>query len=437
VVAGSVQKGYSVEIVAAPYEAGTRAADIKEEPRMSNGGRAAAGVTTLWLACAGTTWGQNPATSPNRLPIPGATALAGGISGTRYSVNLPDPGGVPPYTWSVDSGALPAGLMLDPLAGTISGTLPASGNFGFVLSVADGSGETSRAAFSVQVSAPPTFEPLPRSFLGVFRNAGAMGQWALDRNADYTFELGMDSFHNFGLAGDIPVAGDWTGTSVVRMGVFRCPPAGAGVCQWYLDLNNDGRWSNGIDGVFSFGLPGDIPVTGDWTGDGRSKFGVFRCPPAGVAGVCQWILDMNGNNAFDAGDAVLFFGLSGDQPVVGHWSNASILDQIGVFRCPSSGAGTCTWIVDSNGSGAWEPGDAVYAFGLPGDMPVVGDWGNFGLAQTAWKIGVFRGGMWILDTNGNHVFDMGDEVTSFGLPGDKPSVGNWPMPPMDPLPLTP
>jgi hypothetical protein len=96
-------------------------------------------------------------------------------------------------------------------------------------------------------------------------------------------------------------------------------------------------------------------------------------------------------------------------------------DQIGVFRCPA--VGVCNWIVDSNGNGAYDATDAVYSFGLPGDQPVVGDWNQGGRK----RIGVFRGGTWILDSNGNNSYDLTDLTVFFGLPGDIGVVGKWPV----------
>ena len=46
-----------------------------------------------------------------------------------------------------------------------------------------------------------------------------------------------------------------------------------------------GRSDRGV----SWGLPGDIPVTGDWNGDGKDDIGIFR-PGSGL-----WSLDSNGN----------------------------------------------------------------------------------------------------------------------------------------------
>ena len=56
----------------------------------------------------------------------------------------------------------------------------------------------------------------------------------------------------------------------------------------FNDYNGNGVWEGpAVDTKYIFGLAGDIPVVGDWNGDGRTKIGVFR---NGI-----WYLDFNGN----------------------------------------------------------------------------------------------------------------------------------------------
>jgi serine-aspartate repeat-containing protein C/D/E len=73
-------------------------------------------------------------------------------------------------------------------------------------------------------------------------------------------------------------------------------------------MDGDGRWSEG-DLTAHFGQEGDIPVVGDFNGDGNEEIGIFR------AG--QWIIDSNGNRQIDEVDLTFELGGEGDKPVVG------------------------------------------------------------------------------------------------------------------------
>jgi len=243
--------------------------------------------------------------------------------------------------------------------------------------------------------------------LGIFRNPGI---WAVDLSHKAAFDAGT-RFYNFGLPGDQPVAGDWTGNGTTRIAVFRNG-------LWYVDLNGNGTWDgiNGGDAIYGFGLPGDIAVVGDWNGDGRTKLGVFRCP---ASGVCTWIVDYAGKFVYDPATAKSYsYGLPGDIPFA--FSMTYFAAQIGVFRCPAQGV--CTWLRNTSGNGTYNPSDAQYSFGLAGDLPVVGNWNP---SSSGSQIGVFRNGVWILDSNANGVYDASDMVAYFGLAGDRPVVGYW------------
>ena len=93
--------------------------------------------------------------TPKPLSITAAT-LASGIFGTTYSQTLQATGGTPAYTWTLTSGALPAGLSLS-TTGIISGTPTASGAFTLGVTVTDqGSPEqTATSTLSLSIAAPP------------------------------------------------------------------------------------------------------------------------------------------------------------------------------------------------------------------------------------------------------------------------------------------
>ncbi len=245
-------------------------------------------------------------------------------------------------------------------------------------------------------------------------NAGIFRQgflWVLDVDGNQKMNIPPDSVFAFGgIPGDIPITGDWNGDGRTKIGIYRSSNG-----LWILDTNGNGVIDAG-DAVFNLHIgtsPGDIPVVGDWNGDGRSKVGYFR---QGFL----WILDTNGNHTFDQSDQVYAFGgIAGDVPVVGDWTGTGT-SKIGIFRQGF------LWILDANGNGNIDGPDFIFAYGgIPGDVPVVGDWTGAGITQ----VGIFRQGfLWALDANGNHQIDGPNVDYIFGyggIPGDKPVVGKW------------
>jgi hypothetical protein len=254
------------------------------------------------------------------------------------------------------------------------------------------------------------------SGIGVFRPG--TGEWFLDKNGSGVIDdCEADvCVRRFGQIGDVPVVGYWAGGRFSSLGFFDASDA-----SWHLDLDGNGILDGCEAGACRrvYGRPGDLPVAGDWTGGGTTAIGVFR-PSSG-----EWQLDADGDGSFDGCVVDLcpgFFGAPGDVPVVGDWSGDG-RTKIGIFR-PATGE----WLLDFTGEG--EPGScpaSCFLFGAPGDLPVAGDWDGSG----ADKIGVFRPrtGEWLLDLNGDGNWDgCGADLClgPFGAPGDLPVAGNWP-----------
>ena len=80
--------------------------------------------------------------------------LPDGQVGEGYNATLEASGGVTPYSWSLASGSLPAGLSLFS-GGVISGTPSAAGNRTFTVRVTGSDGRSSTRSLSLQVTAPP------------------------------------------------------------------------------------------------------------------------------------------------------------------------------------------------------------------------------------------------------------------------------------------
>lgn len=86
-----------------------------------------------------------------------AAALPGGIVGRTYSASLAATGGVPPYSWSLASGTLPSGLLLNAATGVISGTpaINAQGSYTFSIRASDSAGLLSTVPLQMLVDPPP------------------------------------------------------------------------------------------------------------------------------------------------------------------------------------------------------------------------------------------------------------------------------------------
>jgi hypothetical protein len=199
----------------------------------------------------------------------------------------------------------------------------------------------------------------------------------------------------YGLPGDVPVVGDWCGIGLKGPGVYRSG-------TFYLRC----RASDGpTDFVFPFGIAGDVPVAGDWTGKGFDTVGVFRSG--------SWYL--RNSHTPDGGTDISFaFGLAGDSPIVGDWTGrvsplGNFIDTVGVVR-------NGTWYLTNRLA---PPADIVFDFGLAGDAVTAGDWTGQGKSTP----GIFRNGQWYLKNSNGPGSDV--TVFSYGITGDTPVVGYW------------
>jgi hypothetical protein len=201
--------------------------------------------------------------------------------------------------------------------------------------------------------------------LGLFLPSAA--QWWLDMNSDHIWDgCEVDKCQeSFGGSEDIPLAGQWKSLSSDRIGTFR-PNTGT----WYLDASGNGTLNCRRDYCFRLSnyANGDRPVAGDWTGGGLTRVGLYR-PSTG-----QWFLDRSGSRSWGGcswDTCISSFGTAEDLPVTGDWSGTETT-KIGVFR-----AATGEWMLDLNGNGQWDGCEVdlcLSGFGVPGDIPIVGRW---------------------------------------------------------------
>ena len=175
-----------------------------------------------------------------------------------------------------------------------------------------------------------------------------------------------------------PGPGDFSGDGRADFAVFR-PSTG----MWLVQGQANVQW----------GLPGDIPVPGDYNGDGRTEIAVFRPADGG------WYLQQSG--------AAIGWGRSGDIPVPGDYNGDGVTD-LAVFRT-SDGVGG-TWFIRNI---------ATFPLGLRGDIPVPADYDGDGKTDMA----VFRPttGTWYVQNSSTGTIT----ILSLGLPGDIPVPGKF------------
>jgi hypothetical protein len=219
----------------------------------------------------------------------------------------------------------------------------------------------------------------------------------------------------------VPLAGNWNMDKNAEVGLWQ--PDGS---HFIKNVNSEVNWDTGkAPGAGSFGYPTDIPITGDWNGDGYDEIGVWR--PSDFYFYLDY--DANGDWNPEKGDKRLgpFGWWFTNTPVAGDW-NGDGKDEIGIWRYIGLDKG-CYFLLDVNADGLWNPekGDVKLGpFGNVGDLPVTGDWTGDGRD----KVGVWSPPTcyFMLDTSGDGKWDekSGDrKLGPYGESFNTPVTGDW------------
>jgi hypothetical protein len=178
----------------------------------------------------------------------------------------------------------------------------------------------------------------------------AQGKWYL-RNSAGT----VTSFY-YGNPGDLPISGDWDGNGTSTPGLYRQSDG------FFYARNSN---TQGIADAECFaGDPADVPVVGDWDGDGDDNLGLYR---PSEQRFYLFTTSCTGS-PMGAAQIVLGFGNPGDKPVAGDWDGDGI-DEVGLHR-------------ESTGYFYWRNtldtgiASGQIFYGDPNDRFVSGDWGT-------------------------------------------------------------
>ena len=199
----------------------------------------------------------------------------------------------------------------------------------------------------------------------------------------------------WGARGDVPVLGDYDGDGKTDLAVYRQG-------TWYVRRSRDGAAL-----VRQWGAADDVPVPGDYDGDGVTDLAVWR----GAEG--HWYIQ----HSADQRAVVTAWGASAapyfDVPVTGDFDGDGLSD-LAVFR-----RATGAWYIRQSSDGQAR----VQAWGLGTDVPVAGDYDGDGATDIAvWRP---QTGTWFVWRSG----DGGFTVRAWGagvVPyNDVPAPGDY------------
>ena len=232
-------------------------------------------------------------------------------------------------------------------------------------------------------------EPADAHYTGLYRKLSGTGAPLYKFFLDYGFAHAPDAKISFGMAGDVPLVGNFTSDGFTSLVIYR-----NGI--WYLDTNRDGA----VDKTVGLGgLPGDIPLAANFTGSGSmDDLVIYRSG--------TWYVDQSFNGSVNK--TFRFGGVPGDIPLAGDVNGDGIADLV-IYR-------NGTWYIDTLRDGAVHM--TVNFGGMPQDIPLLFDYDGDGKMDLC----IFRDGIWYVNTKRDGTLQA---MFSFGAAGDIPLTGHF------------
>ena len=237
---------------------------------------------------------------------------------------------------------------------------------------------------TVSVASPPS-----RTDLGLYRKLSPTGAAVYKFMLDWGLDSVPDAKVPYGMAGDIPLVGNFTYDGLTSLVIYR-----NGI--WYLDTNRNGTSDQT---VILGGLAGDVPLAANFTGAGwTDDLVLYRSG--------TWYIDQSHNGTVDK--TFRFGGVPGDKPLAGDVNGDGIADLV-IYR-------NGIWYIDTNRDGV---ADMTIAFGgMPQDIPVLFDWDGDGKADLC----IYRDGVWYVNTKRDGTLQA---MVIYGAAGDIPFGGHF------------
>jgi DNA-binding beta-propeller fold protein YncE len=202
--------------------------------------------------------------------------------------------------------------------------------------------------------------------------------------------------------GDLPVTGDWNGDGVDSVGIYR--PSSSFFYLWDHVTNLNMATPHYLP---LLGNPNDRPLAGDWDADGKDGIGTYR-PSNGILYL---------KNALTSGfsDYFMILGNPSDSGVSGDW-NGDGVDSAGIYRHSENKF----YLTDRN-TGGIVFSDYTVILGSSGDIPFIGDWNHQGASGVA----VYRPSTGFLFLKYGLTGSNPDLAIFYGDATDLPVGGTW------------
>jgi hypothetical protein len=224
--------------------------------------------------------------------------------------------------------------------------------------------------------------------IGVFRPSTA--EWYLDNNRNGVWDgCGVDTCTQFGNSGDLPVPGDYDGDGKRDLAIYQTSTG-----HWFFIGS-----TTGLGEHLAFGGPGYVPVPGDYDGDGQTDTAAYQTSTG------NWFIAQS-----TAGFRVHpSFGGAGFEPVPGDYDGDGKMD-VAVYQTE-----TGHWFIVGSASGFMNH----LAFGGFGYTPVPAVYDGDGKADIA-VYNPASAGWWIMRSS-----DGGLTYKVFGGPSWMPVPADY------------
>jgi len=256
-------------------------------------------------------------------------------------------------------------------------------------------------------TAAPDFDGDRRSDLVLWH--ASTGQWSRLSSKTGLTEV-PDSGMRFGGLGDVPLSGDIDGDRVADLIVWR---GSTGTFYW---LTSSSGYTAGGSQQWGIQSLGDMPMLGDLDGDGASDLIVWR--PS--TGMWYWLTSSSGYNRSFPGSVAFGSGTMGDVPLIGDFDGDGRAD-ISVWR-PADG--TFYWLTSSTNFSYAGARAKQWGAAWLGDTPMLGDFdGDAKSDLVVWRAST---GMWYWVSSSSGYSNSAGRNVLFGSQsvGDQPFLAD-------------